>query len=180
MGFGKGFFIGLVLFIGLNVGLYIVYLLLSGGAISSVLTSFTDMSSLGSMLFGAIIYNPLFALLAIIGSILGSFDLAGFIFGIALFVSPLVAALITGKLNEGKGAAFGAWFLVSIISAVVVWVLFFIGGSASSLSLLLSLQGVTISGLTGDFASLILLIIVGAINGIFYGCFAVLMSGESY
>lgn len=180
MGFGKGFLIGLVLFIGLNVGLYAVYLLLSGGDISSLLTSFTDMSAIGSLLFGAIAITPVYAINLLVNSIT-VFDLGNLILALIYFVSPLVAALVGGKLAGGKGAAFGAWFLIAIIGAVVMWVLAFIGGGATIIETDIVEQGINILGLSlGEFTGLILIIIVAAINGIFYGAFAVLMSGEEW
>ena len=122
------------------------------------------------------------------------------------FAAPLIAALITGKLAEGKGAAFGAWMLVCIISVVILLVFALIMpemgiaisvlqffnsfgfGALGQLIILsmpdLSLVEPMLASLgysAGDATALIVpLIISGVISGIFYGCFALLTTGSEY
>jgi len=182
MGLGKGFIVGLVLFIVINVVMGIVIALLSpGGDMGAIMDAFTDLSSIGSLLFGAILVTPGLALFGIFMSfLLGGFDLVVMLTGLALFISPLVAALLTGKLSESKGSAFGAWFLVCIVSAVVLWVLFFIGGNVATLGLTMSAWGLNLGGITDDFMILIVMIVVAVVNGIFYGCFSILASSEEW
>ena len=124
------------------------------------------------MLFSAISSDPLIIILVLFepisympGNVItsiymqissSSFD-AFLIQSIGFIVSPFVAALIAGRTGDGKGGSFGGWMIAALIGSAALSVYAFI-----------------------QFADPLMLIIgfilSGAVNGIFYGCFALLFS----
>ena len=87
---------------------------------------------------------------------LGSLD-ALLIQSIGSIVSPFVAALVAGRTGDGKGGSFGGWMVTALI------------GSAA-LSVYAFLQ------FANPLVLIIGLVLSGVVNGIFYGCFALLFS----
>ena len=92
---------------------------------------------------------------------------ASLIQNIGFIVSPFVAALVAGRTGDGKGGSFGGWMLAALIGAGALGVLAFV----VPVTLLYYSITVIIPTMT-----LITFLISGVINGIFYGCFALLFS----
>ncbi len=170
MGFGKAFLLSLVIFIAINFGIALVIALLGDG-ISSFFDSLTDMEQLGANLFGTIKgtpYEGMKNLLVNSLSLAQESESDPILPLIAFIAAPLVAAIIAGVSAEGKGQAFGAWFLVAMIAAGVILVLeVFLNETMRDLVLGLD---------TLDMISYILLnyLLAALVNGFFYGCFALL------
>ena len=93
-------------------------------------------------------------------------DLGSLLVVIGWIAIPLISALITGKLAGGKGAAFGAWLLISILSAAIIGIVVYLNIIPSIMS---GLDGMVFLGIV---------LLLGGINGIFYGAFAQLMSSD--
>ncbi len=90
------------------------------------------------------------------------FDLLAFLTFLTLIVPPLVAVIVGARLGDTGKISFLSWFLTAIISSVVYLLLLMFGVSP-----LLIYLGIP---------SIILVIIGGLVNGIFYGCFSFLFS----
>lgn len=86
----------------------------------------------------------------------GVFD-ASLIQNIGFIVSPFVAALVAGRTGDGKGGSFGGWMIAALIGSAALSVYAFIQYPDP----LMLIVGFILSG---------------AVNGIFYGCFALLFS----
>ena len=99
---------------------------------------------------GAVV-NSIYAQIA-----LGTFG-ALLIQSIGYMVSPFIAALVAGRTGDGKGGSFGGWMITALIGAV-------------ALSILAFLQ------LATPLPVIIGYVLSGVVNGIFYGCFALLFS----
>lgn len=87
---------------------------------------------------------------------LGTFD-AFLIQSIGFIVSPFVAALVAGRTGDGKGGSFGGWMISALIGSAALSVYAFIA-YADPLVLIIGF------------------VLSGVVNGIFYGCFALLFS----
>jgi len=170
MGFGKAFGVGLAVFVGLNFAFSIIVSALSN-QINTFFNGLGNMSNLAGILFGSISFPPYYTWGGIfelivnpqIISMMGNLFLPVLILLVGYIITPILAAVLAGKMAGGKGAAFGSWFLVAIISAVMILVLLVIGRSA-----------------TFSLTSIVSAILPGFINGIFYGCFALLTCGSEY
>ena len=96
----------------------------------------------------------------------GMFD-ASLISTIGLIVTPFVAAIVAGRTGGSKGASFGGWMIACLIGSSALGVLAFIN------HVTLLYYGIIVSD------PLILLIVISisaAVNGVFYGCFALLFT----
>jgi len=94
---------------------------------------------------------------------LGTFD-ATLIQTIGLIVTPFIAAIVAGRTGGSKGASFGGWMITCLISSTALGVLGFVNPAALGIL---------------PAAAVIFLITVSisaAINGVFYGCFALLFT----
>lgn len=156
----KSFGLGLVIFIVINFVFAIIAALLSNQFISFFGT-LTNMSTLATALFGAVVSDPSGSWGLMFGYASGgSFVLALFIANLGYIIAPSLASVVTGKVSESKGEAFGGWLLVCLISAALVMVLGIVGGSPITLTLI------------------VITIQAGLLIGIFYACFALLACGE--
>jgi len=108
--------------------------------------------------------GAIFALYAQIS--LGFID-ASLIGIIGLIVTPFVASLVAGRTGDSKGGSFGGWMLTCLIGSSAIGVLAFINPGA------LLYYGIVVSNL---LFLLITISISAAINGVFYGAFALLFS----
>ena len=95
-----------------------------------------------------------------------TFD-ATLILNIGYIVSPFVAALVAGRTGEGKGGSFGGWMIAALIGAAALGVLAFVSPST------LTYYGYIV---TFPIMTLIVFILNAVVNGVFYGCFALLFS----
>ena len=88
---------------------------------------------------------------------IGSYDHL-LILTIGAIVSSFVAALVAGRTGDGKGGSFGGWMITALIGAAGLIVYGFLQTPPTPMPLL------------------ILFGLGGVVNGIFYGCFALLFS----
>jgi len=169
MGLGKALGFSLLALIGLNFLFVIIAETISGNL---------------NLLFSDISSDPLIILLIFFGPLI---NMPGSVFGsiyvqislgmigpmliqsIGFIVSPFVASLIAGRTGENKGGSFGGWMLVSMISAVVLGILAFISPAT------LMYYSVPVAD---PSLILILFLMSGAVNGVFYGCFSLLFTKE--
>ena len=158
IGLGKALGFSLLAFIGLNFLFSIIAFTISGdlNLLFSAISS--DPLIIISIFFGPISMMPGTVITALYTSIaLGMTDVAALIQIIGYLVSPFVAALVAGRTGGGKGGSFGGWVLAALIGAAALAVLAFI----ELASPILPIIGIMLSG---------------AVNGIFYGCFALLFT----
>ncbi|MHA1293319.1 MAG: hypothetical protein ACTSQJ_11710 [Promethearchaeota archaeon] len=191
MGVGKAFAFGLILFVALN---FVFSLLLA--LVAGYVGSFFEIFMMDTFFMAFFLFGPLFIepgitwssliMLPIIGPVISSTgtsiaftslssstDLMYLYLFLGGFVgSPLIAALITGKMAEGKGKAFIAWLLVCMVSVGVI------------IGLLYMSNLMTIFAEIGAGDILMMMIIYLLTNGIIftflYGCFALLAAGSEY
>ena len=164
MGLGKALGFSLLAYIGLNFLFVIISETISG----DLNTLFSDITSnpliILLIFFGPIATVPSTAIYALYGLIsLGTFD-ATLIQTIGLIVTPFIAAIVAGRTGGSKGASFGGWMITCLISSSALGVLGFI----SPITLGIPAAGAVMF--------LIMVSISAAINGVFYGCFALLFT----
>ena len=159
VGLGKALGFSLLAFIGLNFLFVIIAGTIDGtlnllfGMISS------DPLSIIGILFGPIVYMPGTVVNGIYATIyMGTFD-SFLITFIGYLVSPFVAALVAGRTGDSKGGSFGGWMIAALISSGAMAVLAFI--QLAPIVVMVVIIGYILSGV---------------VNGIFYGCFALLFS----
>jgi len=169
MGFGKAFGFGLLAFIGLNFLFVIISFTISG----DLNQLFADIGAnpliLLLIMFGPIANLPGTVFTSIYTNLASGITVDTLITNVGYFLTPFIAALIAGRTGDSKGGCFGGWFLISLISAIALVSLVFINPST------LAYYGITVTGSTVP-----LLIIYGVVNGIFYGCFALLFAKTEY
>ncbi len=156
MGLGKALGFSLLAFIGLNF----LFVIIAGTINGTLATLFgmisSDPLSIIGILFGVIVYMPGTVVNGIYVTIyLGTFDYFLILF-IGYLVSPFVASLVAGRTGDSKGGSFGGWMIAALISSAAMAVLAFI-----QLAPIVVIIGYILSGV---------------VNGIFYGCFALLFS----
>lgn len=167
MGFGKAFGLGLVIYVALNF-VFALIIALVAGLIDAYFTAIAaDILAFIGSLFSPILILPGQAwltsgILAVLAAPATTM-LVVLLTMIGFIVPPLLAAIIAGRTGEGKTNAFGAWFLVAIISAVVPMVL-----------------GIIAAAITVDLPTILTFILSGVINGFFYGAFAALTASEGF
>jgi len=169
MGLGKALGFSLLALIGLNFLFVIIAETISG----NLNPLFSDISSnpliILLIFFGPIISMPGYVFNSIYAQI--SLGMIGpmLIQSIGFIVSPFVASLIAGRMGENKGGSFGGWMITAMISAVALGILAFISPAT------LSYYGILVAD---PSEILILFLISGAVNGVFYGCFSLLFTKE--
>ena len=167
MGLGKALGFSLLALIGLNFLFVIISETISG----DLNLLFSDISS-NPLIILLIFFGPL---ISMPGSVFGSIYLqiaSGtigplLIQSIGFIISPFVASLIAGRMGENKSGSFGGWMISAMISVVALGILTFI----SPATLLYYDIPVVDPSLT-----LILFLMSGAVNGVFYGCFSLLFT----
>jgi len=158
IGLGKALGFSLLAFIGLNFLFIIIAYTISGdlNLLFSAISS--DPLIIIFIFFEPIRYMPGTVITDLYNSIsLGMTDVAALIQYIGFIVSPFVAALVAGRTGGGKGGSFGGWMLAALIGATAVAVLFYVQ-------------------LAAPIGEIIIIMLSGAVNGIFYGCFALLFT----
>ena len=158
IGLGKALGFSLLAFIGLNF-LFVIIAETVGGGLEPLFSAISsDPLSIISIFFGPISVMPGTVITVLYTSIaLGMTDVAVLIQIIGYLVSPFVAALVAGRTGGGKGGSFGGWMLAALIGAAALAVLAFIE-------------------ITDPILSIIGIMLSGAVNGVFYGCFALLFT----
>ena len=157
MGLGKALGFSLLAYIGMNFLFEIIVRTLDG-TLNALFSTITG----NPLYIFVIIFSPIVMLPGFVINTLStqittmSFD-ASLIQSIGLLVSPFIASLVAGRTGSGKGGSFGGWMLTAVISAI-------------SLIILAYIQSLV------PIAWFIQYGISGVVNGIFYGCFALLFS----
>ena len=149
------------------------------GSLNIFINAFSNLSFIGFALFGSIIFTPtlnvfMLTIFVALGTAMpsqaGNYVLAITILFIGYFITQIVSSFTAGRLSESRGAAFGAWMLTAFTCGMLL-LLFTILGDSGSVGLLTG--SVMFFGGTLNF--LVLLILLAClINGIFYGCIALL------
>ena len=168
MGFGKSFGFSLLTYIGMNFLFVIIAYTVSG----DLNTLFSDITAnpliILLVLCGPIINFPGTVILGIYNAILGPIVPDLLIQLVGYIVSPFIAAIVAGRVGGKNGASFGGWFLTCILCALAVGILF------------LSPATLAYYALTPTIGTLVVAIIGGITNGIFYGAFALLFTKTEY
>ncbi len=164
MGLGKALGFSLLAYVGLNF-LFIIISETISGNLNLLFSSITSNPLIILLIFfGPIIDVPSTEIFALYGKIaFGTFD-ATLIQTIGFIVTPFVASIVAGRTGGSKGASFGGWMITCLISSTALGVLAFINPVALGIP---------------PAAAVIFLITVSisaAINGVFYGCFALLFT----
>lgn len=164
MGLGKALGFSLLAYVGLNFLFVIISETISGNLNLLFSSISTNPLIIMVIFFGPIIDVPsseIFTLYAQIST--GIFD-STLIQTIGFIVTPFVASIVAGRTGGSKGASFGGWMLTCLISSSALGVLGFISPAT---------LGIPVAGAV---TFLIMVIISALINGVFYGCFALLFT----
>ena len=121
------------------------------------------------VLCGPIINFPGVVIYGIYEGIIGPLVPDVLILLVGYFVSPFIAAVVAGRVGEKNGASFGGWILTCVLCAIAVGILVF-----------LSPITLTYYGLTSTTDTLVVALIGGVSNGIFYSAFALLFTKTEY
>jgi len=167
IGLGKALGFSLLAFIGLNFLFIIIAQTISGDLNTLFSAISSDPFIILLIFFGPIVNMPGNVITSIYAQVsLGLFG-APLIQSIGFLVSPFVASLVAGRTGDSKGGSFGGWMLAAMIGAAALGVLAFV---SSSTLLFYSIP------VTNPIMLLIGFMLSGVVNGIFYGCFALLFS----
>ena len=169
MGLGKALGFSLLAYIGLNF-LFVIISETISGDLNTLFSNITsDPLIILLIFFGPIVSVPSSTIFTLYTKIaFGTFD-ATLIQTIGLIVTPFVAALIAGRTGKSKGGSFGGWMIACLIGSSALGVLAFINPGT-----LLS-YGIIVSD---PLINLIVFTLSAAINGIFFGAFALLFSRD--
>ena len=164
MGLGKALGFSLLAYIGLNFLFAIISYTISGD-LNLLFSSITSNPLIILLIFfGPIVDVPSSEIFALYGKIaFGIFDFS-LIQTIGFIVTPFVASIVAGRTGGSKGASFGGWMITCLISSTVLGVLAFVNPVALGIPP------------AGAVIFLITVSISAAINGVFYGCFALLFT----
>jgi len=164
LGLGKALGFSLLAYIGLNF-LFIIISETISGNLNLLFSSITSNPLIILLIFfGPIVDVPSSEIFALYGKIaFGTFDFS-LIQTIGFIVTPFVASIVAGRTGGSKGASFGGWMITCLISSTALGVLGFINPA---------ILGIPPAG---EVIFLITVSISAAINGVFYGCFALLFT----
>jgi len=169
MGLGKALGFSLLELIGLNF-LFVIITYTINELLNPL---FSDISSdpliILLIFFGPIVSMPGSVFSSIYAQISSGMIDPMLIQSIGFIISPFVASLIAGRTGENKGGSFGGWMITSMISAVALGILAFISPAT------LMYYGIPV---VDPSLTLILFLMSGAVNGVFYGCFSLLFTKE--
>jgi len=139
---------------------------------------FSNIAIIIYSLFAPIAAPPTFAILTPVAiPTMGSLTAGIVIMSIGYILSPILVAIIAGRIGESKNVSFYSWFLLSMISAVICMFLPYIAIPYSPIMVLM----IYIAFTTGAGNELTLIIVGmtflgGIINGLFYGAIAMLVN----
>jgi hypothetical protein len=187
MAFGKAFGSALVLYALLNFGLSIVTLAVAAPNSLAAYFTLSNIYIIIASLFIPAVVSPAFGFQLIAGITVGGASWMLPLFtAIQFILPPLLSALVAGKLAEEPKSAFGAWFLIPVIFAVIVLVLAqFITAFQTELmgTLVIQFTGEIIALITGitsatgvTFLALDC-ILMGVVNGIMWSGLACVVTG---
>ncbi|HMF30569.1 MAG TPA: hypothetical protein VKK79_04105 [Candidatus Lokiarchaeia archaeon] len=176
MAFGKAFGAALGLYAALNFGLSLV--VVAVGNPNGLVASLT-LNNILLSIFEPAIYSPAAGFINIAGITSSSSNWMGPLFNaLYLILPPILAGLIAGKLAEEPKSAFGAWFLVPILFAVVTLIVFdLVQGVQSQFNLnLLNFALTTLASQQLTYVA-IYCILVGLVNGLMWSGLACAVTG---
>ncbi|MFW9782223.1 MAG: hypothetical protein ACFFFB_08080 [Candidatus Heimdallarchaeota archaeon] len=157
MGFGKAFGFSLLAYIGLNF----LFVIITNTITGELNTLFGDIAANPLILFiillGPVTETPTLVYVSIIS---GPFDAGVIVEYIGYIAAPLVAAIIAGKVGDNKAGSFLGWFITTILMAIIL--------------IMLVIFSILVGMTTFE------VLILAAINGIFYGTFALLFTTTEY
>lgn len=150
-----------------------------GYAVDNLITYlFSNIAIIIYSLFAPIAAPPTFAILTPVAiPTMGSLTVGIVIMSIGYIVSPILVAIIAGRIGESKAVSFYSWFLLSMISAVICMFMPYIAIPYSPIMVLMIYIAFTTGA--GNELTLILIgmtFIGGIINGFFYGAIAMLVN----
>jgi len=167
LGLGKALGFSLLAYVGLNF----LFVIISRTINNNLNTLFSDITSnlliIVLIFFGPItimpgtVVNSLYVKIAF-----GTFDVS-LISTIGLIVTPFVASIVAGRTGGSKGASFGGWMIACLIGSSALAVLAFIN------PITLLYYGIVV---VNPIIFLIEISVSAAVNGVFYGCFALLFT----
>ncbi|MFW9949959.1 MAG: hypothetical protein ACFFKA_07530 [Candidatus Thorarchaeota archaeon] len=184
MGFGKAFGFSLLAYIGLSFLFIVITETLSG----NLNPLFNDISSnpliIFLIFFGNTVQLPSTVFISIYGQItIGAIDY-NLIRSIGYIVTPLVAALVAGRVGENKAGSFGGFFLTSVIGSIILGILAYLSTALMVYSGFLIIDPVFLGyfgiSVIDPTTTLIILVLAGAVNGIFYGAFSLMFTKTEY
>ena len=165
----KTFLITLAIYIGLNAVFLVASIFLAPGY------PLDDIFLIVSSLFSPIIRTPQYVFMSFVFLPTAPNLLIGVLSSLALIVPPLVAVIVGARLGDSGKISFLSWFLTAVLSSVVNFFLVFFG---RDISLYLSGMWFSFEMIYGFIGAIVFLLIVGIINGFFYGCFSFLFSRD--
>jgi len=167
LGLGKALGFSLLAYIGLNF-LFVIISETISGDLNTLFSNITsDPLIILLIFFGPItimpgtVVNSLYVKIAF-----GTFDVS-LISTIGLIVTPFVASIVAGRTGGSKGASFGGWMIACLIGSSALAVLAFIN------PITLLYYGIVV---VNPIIFLIEISVSAAVNGVFYGCFALLFT----
>lgn len=156
-GFKTAFALSLVAYIAITITFSLIATLIAGNF---------EIISLGNYLFGSILETPPQGLITIVNTsmnLVSNYALAELIGTIGSLLACIVAAVIAGYFcGGGKKQAFSSWYLIAIISSIIIYVINII-----------IINEAVISEVVSTLAK-------GLLNGIFYGAIAMLVNPEYF
>jgi hypothetical protein len=156
-GFKTAFALALVVYVAITATFSLIAAFIAGNF---------QIGSLGSYLFGAIMETPPEGVITIVNTsmnLISPTAIGALVGTIGSLVACLAGAVIAGYLcGGGKQQAFTSWYLIAIISSVVIYVINIIIINASVISEVVST------------------LVKGLLNGIFYAAIAMLVNPEYY
>ncbi|MHA1339620.1 MAG: hypothetical protein ACTSRZ_05800 [Promethearchaeota archaeon] len=182
MGLGKGFGIGLVIYIILNFVMNLLLVWAGGmdigtwfGAISSdIYLWLTNLFfvNLGAGLTDLAVQFSSGVLAGINGIMTGGASLLPGIFTLLAAILPgLLTAIIAGKLAEGAGKGFAAWMLIVIIDLAIIAVLYILeiqigNGAAAFVTVMAYIHSISAGN---AWMTVVVFVLVGIISTFFWG-----------
>jgi len=167
LGLGKALGFSLLAYIGLNF-LFVIISETISGDLNTLFSNITsDPLIILLIFFGPItimpgtVVNSLYVKIAF-----GTFDVS-LISTIGLIVTPFLASIVAGRTGGSKGASFGGWMIACLIGSSALAVLAFIN------PITLLYYGIVV---VNPIILLIAISVSAAVNGVFYGCFALLFT----
>lgn len=174
MSFGKALGIGIGVYLGANFGLGLLYELVGlQTQIDVLFAGDAILQTILGLLFMPAVTGPTGAIVGPTMGLIGGADLLPTILHlVVLFVPGLLAAILAGKFAESVGASFGTMFIIFLISTVLVMILF---------NFIIEGGDLLLTGLAGSsevIALYLFPLLMGVINGIFYGGIAAVIAGR--
>lgn len=172
MNFWKTFLITILVYLGLNTLFVLIGLFVFTPP--ELATELDDILLIIALIFAPIFVFPFEAWATGISNLITSADIFIDLFTFfGIIVPPLVAAILAAKLGEERDTGFNAWFITSLIMAVIYAILLGVGQLSSSVLGITWFENVSIYG---EIGTILAIFISGIINGFFYGCISLIVA----